>query len=186
MRKKDEAENSISTLITNTLKKILVLNNDNDDIILGNNGIFIQSSWGKHELDALGDGYRALVTVVMDILAWKLLSRNHEAILKSFENDEEQQWEAITDFSILQGIVIVDEIEKHLHPRLQHNVISHLKQIFPSIQFIITTHSPLCVSGVADVEKDGFRIFSTRRKQDGTVYLEPMSSPSGLTADDIF
>lgn len=168
---KDFAEEEINNLIINTLKKILVLDNEQDDISLGNNGIFIQSLWGKHELDALGDGYRALVTLTMDILAWKLLAKNHKAILKSFETNEEQVWEAITDLSVLEGIVIIDEIEKHLHPRLQHNIISHLKQAFPKIQFIITTHSPLCVSGVADVEKNGFTIYSTRRKKDGSVTL---------------
>lgn len=45
-----------------------------------------------------------------------------------------------------QGIVLIDEIELHLHPRWQQVVVPSLRTVFPNIQFIITTHSPIVLS----------------------------------------
>lgn len=47
-----------------------------------------------------------------------------------------------------QGIVLIDEIELHLHPDWQQNIISSLIKNFPNIQFVITTHSPIVLSTV--------------------------------------
>ncbi|GAA4910488.1 hypothetical protein GCM10023313_12040 [Mucilaginibacter defluvii] len=44
------------------------------------------------------------------------------------------------------GIVLIDEVELHLHPTLQQDILQRLKRTFPNIQFIITTHSPLVIS----------------------------------------
>jgi predicted ATP-binding protein involved in virulence len=44
------------------------------------------------------------------------------------------------------GIVMIDEIELHLHPTLQQDILLRLKRTFPNIQFIVTTHSPLVIS----------------------------------------
>lgn len=46
------------------------------------------------------------------------------------------------------GIVLIDEIDLHLHPRWQQKVIGQLCKTFPHIQFIVTTHSPLVLQGV--------------------------------------
>ncbi len=48
----------------------------------------------------------------------------------------------------LQGIVIIDEIDAHLHTNLQNKVLPELIKMFPKIQFIITTHSPLFILGL--------------------------------------
>jgi len=47
-----------------------------------------------------------------------------------------------------QGVVLIDEIELHLHPTLQQEVIQRFKKAFPEIQFIISTHSPLVLSNL--------------------------------------
>ncbi len=46
----------------------------------------------------------------------------------------------------LQGIVLIDEIETHLHVQLQKNILPMLTTIFPNIQFIVTTHSPFVLT----------------------------------------
>ena len=51
------------------------------------------------------------------------------------------------DPKTMAGIVIIDEIEQHLHPRWQINIMRLLQDAFPKIQFIATTHSPLVASG---------------------------------------
>ncbi|EGP2595715.1 AAA family ATPase [Campylobacter coli] len=57
----------------------------------------------------------------------------------------------------LEGIVVIDEIDVHLHSNLQSEVLPSLIKLFPKIQFIITTHSPLFVLGMQrEFGNDGF------------------------------
>src|SRR4030095_14463119 len=50
------------------------------------------------------------------------------------------------------GILLIDEIEQHLHPRWQRHVLQRLSAQLPNMQIIATTDTPLVISGVADVE----------------------------------
>jgi predicted ATP-binding protein involved in virulence len=65
------------------------------------------------------------------------------------------------------GVVLIDEIELHMHPRWQREIIPRLKKNFPNIQFIITTHSPQ-VLGEID---DGFNVFSLAKVGGELEYL---------------
>ena len=61
----------------------------------------------------------------------------------------------------IRGIVVVDEIDLHLHARHQHDVLPRLMAIFPKIQFVVTSHSPLFVLGLRQVlGEDGFALFN--------------------------
>ena len=60
----------------------------------------------------------------------------------------------------ITGIVIIDEIELHLHSKLQKEVLPSLLQLFPKIQFIITSHSPLFLLGMKDTfGEEGFDVY---------------------------
>lgn len=62
--------------------------------------------------------------------------------------------------SEILGIVVIDEIELHLHSNLQKEVLPELIKLFPRIQFITTSHSPLFLLGMRDTfGEDGFDIF---------------------------
>ena len=50
-----------------------------------------------------------------------------------------------------EGIVMIDEVDLHLHPKWQHDLIDKLVKTFPKVQFILTTHSPLIVSDRQDI-----------------------------------
>ncbi len=50
-----------------------------------------------------------------------------------------------------EGVVLIDEIDLHLHPKWQQNLIDKLTKTFPNVQFILTTHSPHIVSDNPDV-----------------------------------
>lgn len=52
------------------------------------------------------------------------------------------------------GIVLIDEVDLHLHPSLEQNVVERFKQTFPTIQFIITTHSPLVIANFRKDERN--------------------------------
>jgi len=51
-----------------------------------------------------------------------------------------------------EGVVLIDEIDMHLHPKWQQSIINDLKTTFPKIQFIITTHSPFIIQSLKSNE----------------------------------
>jgi predicted ATPase len=60
----------------------------------------------------------------------------------------------------ITGIVIIDEIELHLHGSMQKEVLPKLIKLFPKVQFVITTHSPLFLLGMKnEFDDDGFEIY---------------------------
>ena len=62
--------------------------------------------------------------------------------------------------SAVRGIVVVDEIDLHLHAIHQHEILPKLVKMFPRVQFIVTTHSPLFVLGMQKTfGEDGFALY---------------------------
>lgn len=78
----------------------------------------------------LSDGYSAIISIVTELL---LRMEAHE--VKSYD---------------LEGIVVIDEIETHLHVDLQKKILPFLTDFFPKIQFIVTTHSPFVISSLSN------------------------------------
>lgn len=103
-----------------------------DDVYLEEDGIQVRAAPGKIGLSALSDGYRGTVTWLMDLVSWWWLFR--------------RDWASPT-FLKVPGIVIVDEVEQHLHPRWQRDIMRLLRESFPRVQFVAATHSPLVASG---------------------------------------
>lgn len=56
----------------------------------------------------------------------------------------------LKDVKNLEGVVLIDEIEMHLHPAWQWKIVDALKSTFPKVQFIIATHSPIILSSAKD------------------------------------
>lgn len=82
---------------------------------------------------------------------------------------------------IAPAIMLVDEIDLHLHPSWQQRVLSDLMRAFPSTQFIVTTHSPQVIS---TVKRENIRVFS--KGPDGrTVATEPLANPYGQPSGDV-
>lgn len=80
------------------------------------------------DFNSLSAGYSAIVDIITEIiLKIELLQ------VKSFD---------------YEGIVLIDEVENHLHVELQKNIMPLLISFFPNIQFIITTHSPFVLSSI--------------------------------------
>ncbi len=85
------------------------------------------------DLELKSSGEKSIITLVADI-AYNL------ALAHDFESDE--------NYLNSPGIVLIDEIEEHLHPNWQRKIIPILTSVFPKIQFFITTHSPQVISSV--------------------------------------
>ena len=78
------------------------------------------------------------------------------SILRDFELSGSQ----FSNAADIRGIVVVDEMDLHLHAVHQHEVLPSLIGMFPKVQFIVTTHSPLFVLGMHEVfGEDGFGLY---------------------------
>lgn len=82
------------------------------------------------DLTTLSDGYSAILAIVTELL---LRMESHR-----------------TRIYDVQGIVLIDEIETHLHIELQKMILPFLIAFFPRIQFVVSTHSPFILSSSAD------------------------------------
>lgn len=85
------------------------------------------------DFNSLSSGFAAVLDIILDIIV-----RMEKATNRSF------------DFRI-PGIVLIDEIETHLHLEMQKTILEFLTTIFPNIQFIISTHSPFILNSLENV-----------------------------------
>ena len=110
---------------------------DNDRIKIRNgSGVTVSGARiGENvPLDALADGFRVTFQWIMDLFAHAI------------------QAKAIDDSGNVQGILLIDEVEQHLHPRLQTSTMDRLAALFPKMQIIATTHSAQVALGVEPEE----------------------------------
>lgn len=84
-------------------------------------------------ISKLSAGYQSLLWMIMD-LAYRVCILNPE----------------LKDKSQIRGIVLIDEIDLHLHPKWQWKVIEALRETFEEVQFIIATHSPIVISSAKE------------------------------------
>lgn len=82
------------------------------------------------KLTEMSDGFAAVIDIVADLIL-KMQGKNK--LTRAYQK---------------QGIVLIDEIETHLHLSLQKLVLPMLSRLFPNIQFIVTTHSPFVLSSM--------------------------------------
>ena len=114
--------------------------------------------------NALSDGYKAFVSWVGDLIG-------HLCTVAP-EN---------TPIDRLSGIVLIDEIDLHLHPAWQRTIVPTLAVAFPKIQFVMTTHSPLIAN---TVRKEN--IFVTETADDGTATIKQiLENVHGRGADQL-
>ena len=100
----------------------------------------------------LSAGQRTVLAMVADI-AIKAVTQNNHLVP---ENDPAPTNGASPDvLARTPGVVLIDELDVHLHPRWQRRVASDLKSTFPRVQFVCTTHSPQVIG---EVEPDEIRL----------------------------
>jgi predicted ATP-binding protein involved in virulence len=78
------------------------------------------------------------------------------------------------------GVVLIDEIDLHLHPKWQRKVVTKLRDIFPNVQFVITTHSPALL---ANFDRKHIRVL-----KDGKIQHTPFTKGRDVNAifEDVF
>lgn len=103
---------------------------------IDSDGLWVEQHGTLLPLEALSDGYRTVAALVMDIVR-HLHRAFGELDLKEVTNGADSHLEIRHP-----GVVLIDEMEEHLHVSWQQRIGFWLKQHFPNIQFLVTTHSP--------------------------------------------
>jgi predicted ATP-binding protein involved in virulence len=160
----EEAASKVLSSIKALLKAILQLDRQ-DQVELTRTAITVKGPWGRSALSSLGDGYRSTITWILDLMSWWFL--------RTTSTPGPGTPRAI------RGVVLIDEIEQHLHPRWQRNVMRLLTDSFPQIQFIATTHSPLVASGC-----EGIAVHRLSQKAGRIEHRT--ASPFGWLAEDVY
>jgi energy-coupling factor transporter ATP-binding protein EcfA2 len=112
---------------------------------------------------ALSDGYRSVLALVGD-LVWRLFL----AFPQSIDPFQEE------------GVVLIDELDIHLHPLWQRDIAGVLRKQFPRLQFIVATHSPLVAAGAGE-DAMTFRFLPEKRG----VKVERVPDVSAMNVDRI-
>lgn len=80
----------------------------------------------------MSDGFAAVLEIIIDLI---LKMQRKDTLTRAYQQE---------------GIVLIDEVETHLHLELQRLVLPLLTQLFPNIQFIVTTHSPFVLNSIGN------------------------------------
>ncbi|MFN1512395.1 AAA family ATPase [Vibrio owensii] len=93
------------------------------------------------ELSRLSQGELDLLVTISAIV------KQQSFFFNRYSSDEAAEYE-LNDIFKVPGVVLIDEVDLHLHPKAQENYLKVLTDIFPNIQFIVTTHSPFVIRGL--------------------------------------
>lgn len=88
-------------------------------------------------LSSVSSGFRTILALTCDVMRWL--------------TDGTRSWSFPT-LKQARGIVLIDEVEAHLHPRWKVQIMRGLRQALPQVTFIATTHDPLCLRGMRNGE----------------------------------
>lgn len=118
--------------VARSMREVLALREDDRILRTEEGNVLVRAHGRESPVERMSDGYRSLFAMAIDIM------RN---MLETWDNLE-----------YARGIVLIDEIETHLHPRWKMQVMSALRHAMPQVQFIATTHDPLCLRGMKNGE----------------------------------
>lgn len=91
------------------------------------------SEFNRYPMKDLSDGYKNTLSMIADI-AYRM------AILNPQLSDQV--------LKETPGVILIDEVDLHLHPQWQQRILKDLTELFPNVQFIVTTHAPAVINSV--------------------------------------
>jgi uncharacterized protein (TIGR02646 family) len=116
---------------------------------------------GGVPLEHLSDGFQSLLALAADIVA-VMISR----------------WPAM---EAAEGIVLIDELDAHLHPRWRMRIVQSLRDVFPRVQFLASSNDPLCLRGL----RNGEVVVMRRNEKNEAVVLTDVPPVEGLRVDQL-
>lgn len=160
-KKEDNRKIEIDTV----LKLLHELDQRIDDSFLeitGDNRVSIKINNEKRELSHLSTGFASILKIIQSIISGYAY----------FTNEVKLQ--------DVKGIVLIDEIESHLHISWQSKIIPLLKSLFPNTTFYITTHSSIVLT-----QLDQGEAYQLKRDEDGVVRSKEIRSPGKAAFIDV-
>ena len=149
--------------VIQNVRRLLALSDEDGIRLRRGGGIELSGpSVGRQiPLQAWADGPRIFLHWLLDLYGWAMRA------------------ERLTSSGGMRGIVLIDEIEQHLHPSLQAGMPHRLNRVFPEIQFIATTQSPLTILGTRPEN-----VVSLHRR-DNMIFAGKTPDFSGYSAEDM-
>jgi hypothetical protein len=123
--------------------------------------IQVRQGRDRSTIEALSDGYQSMLVLACDVM-----------------NTVLSKWTHVT---LAEGIVLIDELGAHLHPRWRMRIVGALRELLPRVQFVVTTHDPLCLRGVLDGEVTVIR----RSPENQVVAITDLPPVQGMRVDQL-
>lgn len=121
----------------------------------------VEAFGARVPLEHLSDGYQSVVALATDLMISLL-----------------RHWPTV---DAAEGTVLIDELGAHLHPRWRMRIVPSLREAFPRVQFLTSTHDPLCLRGLGDGE-----VVVVKRDSEGDVVaVTDLPSVAGLRVDQL-
>jgi predicted ATP-binding protein involved in virulence len=130
--------------------------------ISGDNRVFLKINQEKRQLSQLSTGFASILKIMQSIIS----------AYGNFTNE--------TNLQQINGIILIDEIESHLHLSWQAKIIPLLKNLFPNSQFYITTHSSIVLS-----QLEAGEAYKLQRNDDGVVRSQAITAPAKMAFVDV-
>jgi hypothetical protein len=146
---------------TAVLKNLLGLATNARFEIDDNRRVIVVDHGERVPLSQLSDGYQSVLGTAVDIL---------DVLTRVFPN-----------LLVAEGIVLLDEIGAHLHPTWKMRIVKSLRQAVPAVQFVTSTHDPLCLRGLGAGEV----VVMERDENHRIQTVADLPSPDDLRVDQI-
>ena len=148
--------------ISEGLKQLLLLEKEQLIKDPKNKGrILVKGYRSQVPLDEMSAGFQSVVALAADVMSVLRL-----------------RWETM---ELAEGIVLIDEIDAHLHPRWKMQIVSRLRKAFPRLQFVVTSHDPLCLRGL----HAGEVVVMKRDHRRRPIAITDLPAPDSLRVDQI-
>ncbi len=142
------------------IHEMLALDTD-AELLRTDDQVVLRQGRSRSDIITLSDGYQSMVVMACDILRSTM-----------------RLW---SQSALAEGIVLIDEIGAHLHPRWRMRIATAMRNLMPRIQFVVTTHDPLCLRGIVDGE-----VVVMRRNSEGDIVsLSDLPPVTGMRIDQL-
>lgn len=155
-----------------TAQRCLVVTRQGGSDLVNDGAAAAKATEVRTPLDAVSSGFRTILALTCDVIRWLM----DDAINPDFISLNEAR-----------AVVLIDEVEAHLHPRWKVQIMDGLRRALPGVTFIATTHDPLCLRGMNDGE---VKVLTRLTNADWPVpvrveQLEDLPNVSLLTVDQL-
>ena len=152
----------MSILEDHDLNSTIFYDKRTDELVYASNGEIIP-------IRLMSTGYRSLIGMVADI-AYRMAVLNPKLGNEIIEKTD--------------GIILIDEIDLHVHPKWQWSIVEALTKTFPNVQFIATTHSPIVIASCRD--KNIISLFDGDKSTSAIeLSIDNKKSPYGWQINDV-